>query len=1594
MDPRFLETLATLETGNGRKTIKGPSGEDSFNLYNIKDFSGKGYRAVDRAEGSNDAYRVYASADESTADLLGLLSRKYPAALEATNARQFAEALKAGGYATDPEYVQKFERVYDSVAARGDGEPAAVQATPAQQAPRTLEALYAAAAGPRPPKAQMTKTAAAAALVAGVTPLREPSNGAEADWFTRSSVHEQDATKAAAEREQQSLLDISRATFMSTAFGELMKRLTRPEFKPDGTKATEDELRGYTLDEQDAIRQGTSAAERAQIKFEIDDHNQRMLEASKSGPGWHLAGAMIAGLPEAAATGGATSLLLGKLGYSAMQAAKAGQVGRAVGTLAVENVGAGLALTGVQDYLTPYVHMQDYLIGAVADSLGMALFAPSLIRASRGVEHEALAGILDKALESKKADIDMARQELGFEASSEDVAKRAGEMQAARVRDELERHSATLGADRRLVPDDVNEELFGDAPKAEAATADISGWTSVGTSTERAKFPDERPDHFTRYGSMSERDLYSRTSPEWRDTIAAYAEGVTLERVDMMTAGVTVMPAAQKATHLQPAINAVRTLAEAMLPGKRVVIGMMDPASPALLASMAKKGLAGARLNGGVISTSTVHIIGMSPDTVNPTDALSTAVHEVGHAVFHENLDSIPRPLLQRMAAEHRVFLDEMRAGKATARFKRGSEGSTTVLDENGALRGALPDNAYTASFDEYTAEAFTRWVQRRARESGNPLTFDNGVLSLFKAAWEKIKELWTRAREKGYLPADEAFGEFFDRVLHGSLKDADALPTGYLDANLRAPDVSFNVSTASRTDADIMRDYGLDTLAANTPAQRARLKAMVHLYRKAEAYPPIDETRVSYLMTHSPLRWAAPTALTLLTSKNPVARMAAAELLESGAGAGGRRTTASVAKYIYERQFMGNSVNDLQRHYATWRNANGGGLREDYFGGKKWAEFNRRVATELENRMAGRASNEPDSVRNAADVLEAAYERMRVTQQQMKTPGWAALPESSRGYMPHRMSPGKVRDMSPDQGRVLHGVLAEQFEAIAGFDPEFSRALASKYIDIIRKRGTAGYSAPIGVHSAEAADIVEESAAAMGMSRDEANALAKRVMRSQPTHTRHRLQLDLTREYAADGRTFQLLDLFETDQLTLLRSQAMRVSGEAALVRHGIMGGQGLKLLRDALSFGKADGKADNAVLEAFDQVSAEMLGQPFGNQGGKWMNRALQFNAIASLGGMGFNQLAETFNGAVTLGVQHALASVGSLRRLRAEIIALSKGQQVNNPVIGSLETYGAEFGTDHYKLIFPFDDPGRTHEVYGADTLTAADRLLRGGAHLQGKLSLWRAITAAQERGMAEQIVHKALRYIREGKSDKALADMGIDAELTQAMRAELGNTAQFDQRGRLTQFDITKMENREAADAFVQAVHRGTRQIIQGAFIGETGKWAHSGLLKILTQFRTFSLIAIDKQWNRQVGNHGTAAALGILLGTMAFATPIVMVRAGLASLGRPDQDAYLERRLSPASLARETLNYVALSGLAGDLMDAMAAVSGAEPTGGRTGSNKSFMGNVVAPSVGKVNDVWGAIQNNREGTDLHGLVQQLPFARLPWLYPAVNALKPD
>ena len=103
----FLQALSIQETGwTNSKTV------GSHNVYNIKDPSGKGTRAYDRREGSNDAYRNFQSREEADQEVIALLRRRYPDALTATTIEEFTDALRRGGYATDANHGAGIRKIY------------------------------------------------------------------------------------------------------------------------------------------------------------------------------------------------------------------------------------------------------------------------------------------------------------------------------------------------------------------------------------------------------------------------------------------------------------------------------------------------------------------------------------------------------------------------------------------------------------------------------------------------------------------------------------------------------------------------------------------------------------------------------------------------------------------------------------------------------------------------------------------------------------------------------------------------------------------------------------------------------------------------------------------------------------------------------------------------------------------------------------------------------------------------------------------------------------------------------------------------------------------------------------------------------------------------------------------------------------------------------------------------------------------------------------------------------------------------------------------------------------------------------------------
>lgn len=765
----------------------------------------------------------------------------------------------------------------------------------------------------------------------------------------------------------------------------------------------------------------------------------------------------------------------------------------------------------------------------------------------------------------------------------------------------------------------------------------------------------------------------------------------------------------------------------------------------------------------------------------------------------------------------------------------------------------------------------------------------------------------------------------------------------------------------------------------------------------------PVDPAATQTILSKA--GWES-TGLRLLASESPLTRAVGSVLVETTTGAAGRRRTAAMVRAVRERLYLRQMV-EYDGLYQQFRKGQGAGRVREMWDASARREFDQRVYAEVEARTGQpdgfRADTNP-AVSRAADVWERGMDLMRREQQHVGVVGAARLGDTSRGYMTHRLDPAKVLALTPDQQARVRDVLKAQFMELnsysakdadgstvrRNFDEAFSTKLATKYLEVARLRALGQHEVPFGLHSPEAADIVRDALEAMNLPKDDIEKMMGKYSRGGAGHTKGRLRLDLTADID-DG--MKLRDLFVTDIADLYRSYARRVSGEVALAQFGVMGRKGLNVLRTAM---QANG-AKAPELEAFDQIAAEMLNTPFGTHNAVWMDNVRTLTSAARLGGMAFTQIAEYGNGLAAVGIGRVFSAISGMKGMSDDVARLAKGGRTANPILADIDTLGGPIGLDDYQMTRAFDIKDNAIQLYGQERLGVISKAIRLAGHAHVIASGHRRIVAIQTRGMAEQIARKAVTYIRNGKEDRALADMGFTPELRSAIAENMDQIAKFDSKGRLLELNLRNGAlDGQKMMLLRDAVERGASQIIQRTYIGETGKWAHDGLLKLLLQFRTFSITSVEKQWGRSVHNHGAVHAFTSLMGAMSFALPIYLARVQMATLGMSEDKRaeHLDRSLTPFAMSRATLNYASASGILGDVLDLSTGFASdfgmidpdlAPNTGAmRNAGGSGLVGGVVAPGVGLANDLWKGVHG-----DGKRLAKAMPGANLPYVHPLIT-----
>jgi hypothetical protein len=924
----------------------------------------------------------------------------------------------------------------------------------------------------------------------------------------------------------------------------------------------------------------------------------------------------------------------------------------------------------------------------------------------------------------------------------------------------------------------------------------------------------------------------------------------------------------------------------------------------------------------------------------------------------------------------------------------------------------------------EFMSQAMSN-VETRAVLMSMPAAPEGG--GRFQNMWQQFKALVAKYLTFGMKgTALEEATILFDRILESRSKvqpvgpDGTSLPTAK-DYPSWVAGVVQGGKSPDLQKAPELSEYLMPelTLSSVTSAQARKFSDQINAAAEEHLRAnPIDQRKLDVLAALAPDRMGAlTTGLQLAKSKTPVLRRMAQLLTETTTGAAGRDSTVAIRRDTLLRNLTSNSLQQYTDLADSWAVDQNMSFRDRHFNGEARRQFDKAVTlyqrSVLEIGDGERKATAHPAVMRAAEAMEALYQRAADAERQAGTAGSATLPKSSKGYAPQRIDSAKLAAASAEELLKIRGTLAEFWQVNNEWDKQFSTALADLYIDRARARALGDDS--YGAKTVDAQGIGDVRKAVKGLleagsvtPKQAADAMARLEDNKKRGLKSHRERLEIPM-FAPISAGKQMVDFFVTDQISLAHRHVQSASGEIALTEMGIPGEAGLDRMRlAAVNSTPAPSRAD---MRAFDQVTAELFGRaPDDARYSEAAQSVRLMTSVLKLGGVVFNQLAETANVIHAFGMRAALHQVVTLPAKLLEVHELKTGRKSGHSLLDSFEADGAEIGMGDYRMNFPLRASDELLREY-TETPGMVNTLLKAGAMAQHKISFMRGILAAQHRGVAELIVKKSARFINEwdGVSPipSRLQDMGFTQELAAAAKQQMPKMAVFNE-GRLVSFDVQQLGNQAAIEAYSQAVHRGTKQIIQGTFVGERNAWVHNDYMGILTQFRTFSVTAMEKQWARQRLTYdnqavGYAYLAGLITAQAAVALPIYAARvySQAAFMDQEKREKYINSRMNGPAMVRGLMNYSSSSGALGDLME-YALMFGGKAAGmdGARGAGQADVVSSAVPAAGAVNQsvraiggaVEGALDDKDDNVHLDRVLKTLPFSSMWYVVPFINAAK--
>lgn len=416
--------------------------------------------------------------------------------------------------------------------------------------------------------------------------------------------------------------------------------------------------------------------------------------------------------------------------------------------------------------------------------------------------------------------------------------------------------------------------------------------------------------------------------------------------------------------------------------------------------------------------------------------------------------------------------------------------------------------------------------------------------------------------------------------------------------------------------------------------------------------------------------------------------------------------------------------------------------------------------------------------------------------------------------------------------------------------------------------------------------------------------------------------------------KTVRFDELLHRDIEDLLQMYSYQMGGVIGLAKHGIgvTGGQTwdeiMSQLRNELQSAGFAGKLNKGGDKDIDEV-IDLLNFGYDTLTGKLayqdhaslrkirhgMNQIRTLSYIWNMGFSGFAAMMEFAN--VVLDSNFKTAVWKSMPYMK-NIIGTLKSGRLKNDLMNELEELsglGADVATGMRRNQFDPDS-----DLYFAKSVyNGWDKALNVGREKIGMWSGLVPVTATLRRLSNLYFAldfHEAALKFAKGKNVEPYArikmeQLGISPDMSKRILAQINEHATVDGK-RLKTLNSSKWTDKEAAQAFEDALFKNGVSNVQESFNGSTGPFVRSEMGKTIFQFMGYVLSSQEQQLQRygaRIANGDALKVTSILAGSYLFSTLGYIARThfNASGMGDREREQFMEKRLSTQAILKGGLD---------------------------------------------------------------------------------------